>query len=100
MKEAKNAPVENMTKVMDTLETSIAPKKVIQCNATTIPAIANLKNVCRLILSFIFDILIKANIKNPAISMRNQTNGIALIVMSLPNIAVKPAIKTNKCRCK
>lgn len=100
MKEAKNAPVENITKVMETLETSIAPKKVIQCNATTIPATANLKNVCRLILSLILDILINANMSIPASNMRNQTNGIALILISLPNIAVKPAIKTNMCRCK
>ena len=94
--DAKNAPVENITNVMEMFETSIAPKNVIQCRATTIPAIPNLKNVLSDMFSLIFDILINPNINIPAINIRNQTNGIAFIVISLPNIAVKPAMKTKR----
>ena len=33
IKDAKNAPVENIANAIDTLDSSIAPKKVIQCKA-------------------------------------------------------------------
>ena len=38
MKDAKKAPVENMASVTDTFDSSMEPKKVIQCRAMTIPA--------------------------------------------------------------
>lgn len=95
MKDAKNAPVENMISVMDTLDSSIAPKKVIQCKATIIPATENFAKVFKEILSLILENFIKPNIKTPAINIRNQTNGIAVMVISFPKIAVNPAMKTS-----
>ncbi len=35
-----------------------------------------------------------------AINNLNHTNGTALILISLPRMAVKPQINTIKCKCK
>lgn len=100
IKDAKKAPVENIDNVMDTLAASMAAKKVIQCNAMITPAIENLIRDSFLIFSFILLNLIKINIKIAAITMRNQTNGIAVMDISFPKMAVKPAINTNTWRCR
>jgi hypothetical protein len=51
-------------------------------------------------LCFILLYLKKINIKIPAMVILYQTKGIACIVINSPKIAVKPAIKTKKCKCK
>ena len=54
IKEAKNAPVENIAKVIDIFETLIAAKKVIQCNAIITPATERLKRTFNGILKGVF----------------------------------------------
>lgn len=56
--EVKKAPVDSVARVMDTLETFIAAKKVIQCKAIIIPAKKSVKNNFREIVKDIFLILI------------------------------------------
>ena len=41
IKDAKNAPVENIAKAIEILETLMDAKKVIQCKAIIIPAKEN-----------------------------------------------------------
>ena len=94
--DAKKAPVENIASVIEIFETFIAAKNVIQCKAMTIPAVTNFKTVTTGTLREIFLILMKSNIKNPAISIRYQTSGMALRLIASPNMDVKPAIKTRK----
>jgi hypothetical protein len=99
IKDVKKAPVENMARVIEILETLIAAKNVIQCKAMTMPAKKNFRMVLKETISEIFLILIKPNINRLAISMRYQTRGMASNEISSPRIAVNPAIKTRKCRC-
>ena len=99
MRDVKKAPVENMAKVIEILETLIAVKNVIQCKAMTMPAKKNFRMVLKGSRSEIFLILINTNIKTPAISMRYHTKGMASKEINSPKIAVNPAIKTRKCRC-
>ena len=54
IKDAKNAPVENIARAMEILASSIAPKKQIQCAAIMIPAIDNFKIDLGLILILTF----------------------------------------------
>jgi len=96
IKDAKKAPVENIAKAMDILDSLIDPKKVIQCKAIIIPAIENLTIAFRETFMFTLVILIYKNIKTTAITILNQTKGIAFMVINSPKIAVKPAIKTKK----
>jgi hypothetical protein len=98
--EAKKAPVENIANVTEIFEVFIAAKNVIQCNAITTPAKKNLIFTFKGMLSFILLYLKKINIKIPAMVILYQTKGIACIVINSPKIAVKPAIKTKKCKCK
>lgn len=98
--DAKKAPVENIAKAMDMLAASMAAKKVIQCKAIIIPAIDSLMRDLKSIDNFIPLTFINNNIKAAAINIRNHTNGIAEIEISLPKIAVKPAINTKRCKCK
>ena len=49
-------------------------------------------------LIFILAILIYRNIMIPAITMRYQTKGTALIETNSPSMAVNPAMKTKKCK--
>ena len=98
MRLVKNAPVLIVTKATETFETLIALKKVIQCRAIKIPVIANFKSP---FLSMVKDFLLTKKykaIKTEASNILNQTKGIASMVMRAPKIAVKPQIKTIKCR--
>lgn len=94
--DAKKAPVENMARAMEILASSMAPKKVIQCNAMMIPAIEKRRIALGVTCNLTLAILIYANIKIEAITIRYQTKGTAFMVINSPKIAVKPAIKTNK----
>lgn len=96
IREAKKAPVENIDRAIETLDSSIEPKKVIQCKAIITPANDNFNIFLGAILILVFVNLMKKNTKMTAIIIRYQTKGIALIVINSPNIAVKPAIKTKK----
>ncbi len=94
--DAKKAPVENMASVMDTFDTSIAPKNVIQCKAMMMPAIESLSKDLGLMLILTFATLTYTNIKIEAMTILNHTKGMAVMVISSPKIAVNPAIKTKK----
>jgi len=96
IKEAKNAPVENMAKAIEILAWFIDSKKVIQCKAMMIPATENLAIVGIFTFKLIFENLMNANIKTVAMIMRYQTSGIEPILINSPRIAVNPAIKTKK----
>lgn len=96
--DAKNVPVEKTANVMETLDASMAPKKVIQWSAMTKPATDNLRMNLGSIWILIFAILIYKKIKIDAIIILNHTKGIALMVMSCPRMAVKPAMNTKKCK--
>ena len=50
IKEAKKAPVENIAKVIEIFDCSIASKKVIQCRAIITPAIENFNKFFVLII--------------------------------------------------
>jgi hypothetical protein len=94
--EAKKAPVERQAKVMETLATLMALKKVNQCKAIINPAIKNLKIICLGIFVGMRLYRMYANIKNTANNILNQTNGKASSEINLPRIAVNPQINTIK----
>ena len=96
IKEAKKAPVENIVKAIETFDSSIEPKKVIQCNAIMIPAITNLNIFLGGILIFIFATFTKTNMMIEAIIILIQTSGTACIEINSPKIPVNPAINTKK----
>lgn len=92
--EVKKAPVDKHAKVIETLETLMALKKVNQCKAMTNPATKNLSRILLGILIEIFFTLMKTKIKKTANSILNQTSGKASSVISLPKIAVNPQMNT------
>lgn len=94
--DVKKAPVLMVTKATETLETLIALKKKIQCNAIMIPVKINLNKAFVSIDTFLFFMIKYPNIKMDANAILNQTNGMASIEIKAPKIAVKPHIKTIK----
>lgn len=94
--EVKKAPVDNNARVIETLDTLIAPKNVSQWSAIIIPAIIRRNILFGATFKFLFFHQIQKNIKPLARSMRYQTRGIASRVMSAPRTAVNPQIKTIK----
>lgn len=60
------------------------------------PAIDNLTIDLGLIFTLTFAIFMYMNIKRDAMTILNQTKGMAVMVINSPKIAVKPAIKTKK----
>ena len=98
--EVKKAPVENIANAIDMLDCSIDSKKVIQCKAIIVPAIKNLKMVLKSTTKLMRLNLKQISIIIAAINILNQTIGIEPIVINSPKIAVNPAIKTRKCKCK
>jgi len=96
MNDVKNAPVLIVTKATETLDTLMALKKVIQCNAIIIPERKNFVNAILSMLNFLL-VATKYNaINTEANNIRYQTNGMASMEMSFPKIAVKPQMKTIK----
>ncbi len=85
-----------VTRATETLETLIALKKKIQCNAIMIPVKINLNKAFASIDTFLFFMIKYPNIKMDANDILNQTNGMASIEIKAPKIAVKPHIKTIK----
>ena len=94
IKEAKNAPVLMVTNAIETLDTLMALKKVIQCNAIMIPVNKNFNNDFLSIEKLFFFTRKYTNIKITANNIRYQTRGIASILISAPSIAVNPQINT------
>lgn len=94
--EVKNAPVESIARVMETLETFIAPKKVSQWAAITRPAIIRITSCLLLTTRFLFFHLIYIRMKILARSILYQTSGTASKEISAPSTAVKPQMKTIK----
>lgn len=92
--EVKKAPVEIKARVMETLDAFIAPKKVSQCNAMTTPAAMRISKVLGGNFNFFFFHNIQVKIRILAKDILYQTSGTASIVMSAPNTAVNPQIKT------
>lgn len=96
MNEVKNAPVLIVTKATETLDTLIALKNVIQCNAIKSPVKINLM-IPGLSIRKLFLKSKKYRAMNiEAKNIRYQTKGIASIEMSLPNMAVNPQMNTIK----
>ena len=96
IKDAKNAPVENIAKAIEILETLMDAKKVIQCKAIIIPAKENWNKVFGDTDKFMPFNFIKTNIKRPAITILYQTSGMASSEINSPKIAVNPATNTKK----
>ena len=96
--EVKKAPVDKHAKVTDTFDTLIALKNVSQCSAMMRPANKKPNNI--------FGGTRNENLFNPtynriktvAIDMRYQTSGKASSVINAPSTAVKPQMKTMRCR--
>ena len=95
--DVKNAPVLIVTNATETLDTLIALKKVIQCNAIMIPESKNFSIAFLSILNFFFRMIKYIAINIEANNILYHTNGIASIEMSFPKIAVNPQMKTMKC---
>ena len=96
--DVKKAAVENIARVTEILDCSIASKNVIQCNAIISPKKEYLKNSFISILK----LLLLTSIYNPnniePINILCQTITSEGLIISSPNIAVKPAINTKMCR--
>jgi hypothetical protein len=92
--EAKKAPVESVPSVIETFDTLMALKKVIQCMAITNPESNKINKVFLGIRRFIFLKSINSQTKSTANPIRNQTNGKASKLMSAPSMAVNPHINT------
>jgi hypothetical protein len=100
IKEVKNAPVLIVTKAIETLDTFIALKKNTQCNAIIIPVHKNFKTPFLSTLNDFFFIRKYITIKSTASPILKNTRGIASKVISAPRIAVKPQIKTMRCKSR
>ena len=96
--EVKNAPVDIIASVTETLETLIAPKKANQCKAMISPDKKNAAIVFGGNLNFSFRSRIHINTNPVASSILYHTNGIASIEINAPNTAVNPQINTMKCK--
>lgn len=96
--EAKNAPVDIMANVIDTLDVFIAEKKVNQCNAIISPTKQNLINVFKETFNLLFLTTMNNKTKKAPINIRYQTNGNASIEINAPSTAVNPQINTMKCK--
>lgn len=93
-KAENNAPVESVLKATATFETLIAPKNAIQCIPITTPIPKSIIKSLELTFKLIFLILSMKNKTIEATSTRNQTNGIASVLMSLPKTPVNPQRST------
>ncbi|GAB5564901.1 MAG: hypothetical protein Wins2KO_19640 [Winogradskyella sp.] len=96
--EAKKAPEENMASAIETFDCFIDSKKVTQCKAIIIPAAENCSTAFLETLILILVSFIKRNIKMAAITILYQTKGLEPMEIFFPKMAVKPAIKTSKCK--
>lgn len=92
--EVKKAPVESNARVMETLETLIAPKKVSQCRAITTPAASKTNSVLDGSRNFFLRHTIQKRMSTLAISILYHTSGTASIVIRAPKTAVKPQMNT------
>lgn len=98
--DAKNAPSEKTDKVIETVEIFIASKKNTQCKAIISPTVTNFKNDLELNRNDFFLILIKIAKKIAAKDILYQTKKSDCTVIKAPKIAVKPQIKTMKCKLR
>ena len=89
-----------IAKVIETLDTLIALKNASQWKAINKPTEANINSDFKDTFKRLFEIIIKIKTKIEPNNILNQTNGTALIVIKSPKTAVKPQIKTIKCKCK
>ena len=86
------------TSVTDTVDTLIAWKNNIQWPPTIAPVKKSLKKVLRLtLICCLLNLKYRNNVQK-AISTRYQTKFTAVMVISLPNMPVKPHINTVKCK--
>ena len=97
-REAKKAPVDIIAKVIETLDTFIAEKKVTQCKAIINPTKQNFKRLIKVIFKGAFLTTINNKTKKDPNNILYQTKEIALIEINAPKIAVKPQINTIKCK--
>jgi hypothetical protein len=97
-KEAKKAPVDIIANVIDTLDTFIAAKNASQCIAIKKPTAANFSKELFDTFNLSFLNKIKIKINTAPKNILNQTKGKAFIEIKSPNTAVKPQMKTIKCK--
>ena len=97
-KDVKKAAVENIANVTEIFDCSIPSKNVIQCNAIINPKNEYLSSCLRLIFKFLFFNNIKKIVRIDAINILCQTIETDEFVISSPKTAVKPAMKTKKCK--
>ena len=97
-KDVKKAAVENIANVTEMFDCSIPSKNVIQCNAIINPKNEYLSSCLRLIFKFFFFNKMKKIVRIDAINILCQTMETDEFVISSPKTAVKPAIKTKKCK--
>lgn len=94
-KKAENkAPVESVLKATATFETLIAPKKAIQCRPIITPMPSNIHKSFHSILKLIFLNFKMMNKTTEATNTRNQTKGMASMVINLPKTPVNPQRRT------
>ena len=96
MNEVKNAAVENIARVTEIFDTSIASKKVIQCKEINNPKKEYFKNNLKSILKLLLEASMYSPSKTDPINIRCQTITSDVFIISSPKIAVNPAIKTKK----
>lgn len=97
-KDVKKAAVENIANVTEIFDCSIPSKNVIQCNAIIKPKNEYLSSCLSLIFKLFFFNNMKKMVSIDAINILCQTMETDEFVISSPNTAVKPAIKTKKCK--
>ena len=98
--DVKKAAVLMVTRATETLDTFMALKKKIQCKAMIIPVNKNLVNPFLSTLKDFFFTKKYMAIKATANINLKKTNGIASMVINAPKMAVKPQIKTMRCKSK
>ena len=92
--EVKKAPVESNARVIETLDTFIAPKKVSQWAAMITPAIKSTHMRRDDSRNRFFFHLIQSRMNPLASNIRYQTSGTASRLIKAPKTAVKPQINT------
>ena len=85
---------------METVEIFIDSKKKIQCRAIKRPTIMNFTNDFGATLNDFFFTARKMAIKAAAKNILYQTKNSECMVIKAPKIAVKPQIKTIKCKLR
>lgn len=91
---------DRQTSVTDTVDILIEWKNRIQCRPKIAPVKKSLRKALIVTLKLVFVATSQAKSDTDAIRTRYHTNCVAGIVMSAPNMPVKPQINTVKCKIR